>query len=101
VVPFAYSAQSNGTGSFFRYQVSLSVDNGAGGRIEIDASNANDDDRVYTCVPAVLHNGEDGNVWVEPVELYSARKSENRPDVRLINGRAQVFMDRGPRNAYK
>ena len=100
VIPVAYSAQSNGSGSFYRYKVSLAVDNGEGGRIEMDASNASDNDHVYTCVPAVIHNGTDGNVWIEPVELYS-RGGENRPAVHLVNGRAVVTMDAGPRNDYK
>jgi len=101
VVPVAYSAQSNGTGSFRYYRVSLAVDNGAGDRIEIDASNANEDRAIYTCVPAIIHNGADGNVWVEPVELYSRRGSENRPAAALVNGRTVVTMDAGPRNNYK
>jgi len=101
VVPFAYSAQSNGTGSFYRHRVGLVVDNGAGGRIEMEASNASNDDRVYTCVPAIIHNGM-GNVWVDPVELYSRRNSENRPMVsRGPQGLAVVTMDGGPKNAYK
>lgn len=100
VVPVAYSAQSNGSGSFHRYKVSLAVDNGAGHRIEMDASNANRDSGVYTCVPAVIHNGTDGNVWIEPVELYS-RGGENRPAVALVDGKAVVTMDAGPRNNYK
>ena len=101
VVPVAYSAQSNGSGSFRRYRVSLAVDNGAGQRVEIDASNAGNDDGVYTCVPAVVHNGTDGTVLVEPVELYSRRGSENRPAVQFQNGRTVVIMDAGPRNNYK
>lgn len=101
VVPVAYSAQSNGTGSFFEYRVSLAVDNGAGGRVEIDASNANRDHTIYSCIPAILHNGADGNVWIDPVELYSRPGSENRPGVHLVNGLPVVTMDAGPRNNYK
>ncbi len=100
VVPVAYSAQSNGSGSFYKYRVSLAVDNGAGGRIEMDASNASRNDGVYTCVPAIIHNGTDGNAWVEPVELYS-RGGENRPAAHLVDGRVVVVMDAGPRNDYK
>ncbi len=102
VIPVAYSAQSNGTGSFRRYKVSLAVDNGAGEQVTIDASNANKDDSVYTCVPAVIHNGTDGNVWVEYVEAYSQRGSENRPGAVLHpNGAVEVRMDAGPRNDFK
>lgn len=102
VIPVAYSAQSNGTGSFKRYRVSLAVDNGAGEQVRIDARNANNDDFIYTCVPAVIHNGRDGNVWVEYAELYSAPNSEFRPHARLEgNGRITVLMDAGPVNDYK
>lgn len=101
VVPVAYSAQSNGTGSFRRYRVSLAVDNGAGDRVTIDASNASGDDTVYTCVPAVIYNHADG-VVVEHLEAYSAPGSENRPAVELKSGGSvKVRMDAGPRNDYK
>lgn len=103
VVPVAYSAQSNGTGSFRRYKVGLAVDNGAGDRVEYDAASASDNDRIYSCVPVVIHNGADGNVWIEPVELYSRPGSENRPAVTFDSalGRAIVTMDVGPLNNYK
>jgi tellurite resistance protein TerA len=102
VVPVAYSAQSNGTGSFHQYRVSLAVDNGAGERITIDASNGNRNNRIYTCVPAVIHNGRDGNVWVEYLEAYSRPNSEHRPDVYLgPDGRVIVQMDAGPVNRFK
>jgi len=101
VVPVAYSAQSNGSGSFRRYRVSLAVDNGAGERVTVDASNANRDDAVYTCVPAVIYNRPDG-VVVEYLEAYSARGSEDRPAVKVLpDGRVEVQMDAGPRNDYK
>lgn len=102
VIPVAYSAQSNGSGSFRRYKVALTVDNGAGEQIHISADNANKDDAVYTCVPAIIHNGTDGNVWVEYVEAYSRRGSEDRPAAVLHpDGRVEVQMDAGPRNDYK
>lgn len=102
VIPVAYSAQSNGTGSFRRYRVALTVDNGAGGRVTVDATNANDNDRIYTCVPAIIHNGADGGVWVEYVEAYSRPGSEDRPHAELLpTGAVRVLMDAGPRNAYK
>lgn len=102
VIPVAYSAQSNGTGSFRRYGVSLAVDNGAGQQVRIDAVNASSHDRVYTCVPAVIHNGVDGGVWVEYVEAYSRPKSERRPNALLLpTGGIQVQMDAGPRNEFK
>lgn len=101
VVPVAYSAQSNGTGSFYKYKVSLAVDNGAGDRVEISAGSANNDNRVYSCVPAIIHNNVDGTVSIEPVEQYSQRSSERRPSAEIQNGRVIVTMDAGPRNNYK
>lgn len=74
----AYSAQSNGTGSFRKYKVGMVVDNGAGTTVSIDASNANSHDNVYTCVPAIIRNTPDG-VVIEQVEMYSKPGSENRP----------------------
>lgn len=102
VIPVAYSAQSNGTGSFRKYKVALTVDNGAGERVHISADDANDNSRIYTCVPAVIHNGTDGNVWVEFLEAYSRVSSENRPSAVLHpNGSVEVRMDEGPKNDYK
>ncbi|MGC5167422.1 hypothetical protein [Luteimicrobium sp. DT211] len=97
VVPVAYSAQSNGTGSFRRYRVSVRIDNGAGEVVEIESANASRDDAVYTCVPGIVLNGADG-VRVEALELYSARGSERRP---VVDDRLSVVMDAGPVNAYK
>ncbi len=97
VVPYAYSAQSNGTGSFYKYKVSLEVNNGAGDVVVISSVNANDNKHVYTCVPAIIR--QDGNqVVIDGVELYSSPNSENRPKV---NRDGTVIMDAGPRNAYK
>lgn len=101
VVPVAYSAQSNGSGSFYRYKVSLRIDNGAGTRIDVAADNANNDDKIYTCVPGIIRNTDDG-VVIEPLELYSARGSENRPALQTgIDGEIIVVMDAGPRNDFK
>jgi tellurite resistance protein TerA len=102
VVPVAYSAMSNGTGSFYEYRVTLAVDNGAGEQVRIEAANANQHKRIYTCVPAIIHNGADGNVWVEYVEAYSQPNSELRPAAILhANGAVEVRMDTGPRNKFK
>lgn len=100
VIPVAYSAQSNGTGSFRRYQVSLRVDNGAGESVTIDAVNANANDTIYTCVPAIIHNAATG-VVVEYLEAYSRPGSENRPIASLSGSGVRVTMDGGPRNDYK
>jgi hypothetical protein len=97
VVPVAYSAKSNGTGSFSRYKVSLMIDNGAGDSVEIDARHANNDDNVYSCVPGIIRNTTDG-VQIEYLELYSRRGSELRP---IVTPEGKVVMDAGPENAYK
>ena len=75
VVPVVYSAQSNGTGSFYRYKVSMSIDNHNGTSVTILAKNANNNNRIYSCVPGILHNTPDG-VIVSPLELYSKPNSE-------------------------
>jgi len=100
VVPVVYSAQSNGTGSFRRYQVSTTVTNGADS-VTIDARDANDADDVYSLVPAVIYHHPDGAV-VERVERYSEPGSERRPAIALSSdGTVAVQMDRGPENDYK
>jgi tellurite resistance protein TerA len=102
VIPVAYSAQSNGMGSFHRYKVSLTVDNGAGERIVIDASNASRSEARYTCVPAIIHHHPDGSVWVQHVERYSKPHSESRPSARLTKtGKVMLLMDQGPFNDFK
>jgi len=105
VVPVAYSAQSNGTGSFYRYKVSLAIDNQQGDVVTISAGNANKNSKVYTCVPGVIYNRPDG-FEIEPLELYSSSGwffgSEKRPTLTLVNdGNVQVNMDAGPVNDYK
>lgn len=109
VVPVAYSAQSNGTGSFYRYRVTLEIDNGvAGDKVVIAAEHANNDDRVYSCVPGMIENTQDA-VVIHALEQYSRRGSEKRPTMRLRrsgllrNGTEaiEVTMDEGPRNKFK
>jgi tellurite resistance protein TerA len=101
VVPVVYSAQSNGTGSFYRYQVSMSIDNHNGTSVTISAKNANNNDRIYTCVPGVLHNTPDG-VIISPLEFYSKPNSEHRPKLRMgASNMVEVIMDKGPINDYK
>lgn len=97
VVPVVYSAQSNGTGSFRRYQVSMSIDNGQGTSVRVDATNANADDTIYSCVPGIVVNQPDG-VIVDSLELYSAPGSEKRP---VIGPNLVVQMDAGEHNLYK
>lgn len=100
VVPVAYSAQSNGTGSFYHYKVSLHIDNGSGTKIDIPSDNANDNRNVYTCVPGIIRNTDDG-VLIEPLELYSEPGSERRPLLKQDGGQVAVVMDKGPVNDYK
>ena len=102
VVPVVYSAQSNGTGSFRRYQVSMSIDNGAaeqggGDTVTIDAAGASADDTVFSCVPGIIINDPDG-VRIQFLELYSAPGSEHRP---VVGSDLIVKMDAGPLNAFK
>lgn len=101
VVPVVYSAQSNGTGSFYRYKVSMSIDNHNGTSVTIVAKNANNNDRIYSCVPGILHNTQDG-VIINPLEYYSAPNSESRPKLRMgSSNMVEVLMDKGPINDYK
>jgi tellurite resistance protein TerA len=101
VVPVVYSAQSNGTGSFYRYKVSMSIDNHNGTSVIISAKNANNNDRIYTCVPGILQNTPEG-VIISPLELYSLPNSENRPKLRMgSSNMVEVLMDKGPKNDYK
>ncbi|MGW8431494.1 hypothetical protein ACWGJ9_10425 [Curtobacterium citreum] len=96
VVPVAYSAQSNGTGSFRRYKVTMTIDNGAGDIVVIDAKDADKNDRVYSCVPGVITNGD--QVRIEKLEAYSAPGSERRP---TLTTTGDVRMDTGATNLYK
>lgn len=100
VVPVAYSAQSNGTGSFHRYKVSMLIDNQQGTAVTITADNANRDDTIYTCVPSMILNTPDG-VVIQPLELYSEPGSENRPKLVKEDDCIKVMMDAGPVNNYK
>lgn len=101
VVPVVYSAQSNGTGSFHRYKVSMSIDNHNGTSVTIHAKNANKNNRIYTCVPGILHNTDEG-VMISPLELYSEPDSEFRPKLKMDkNNTVEVLMDQGPKNDYK
>lgn len=93
----AYSAQGNGTGSFFRYRVSTRVDNGDGTVVTIDADSANDNDRIYSVAVAMITNTPDG-LQIEALEQYSDPKSENRPK---FDHRGRLRMDKGARNVYK
>lgn len=98
-VPVAYSAQSNGSGSFRRYKVTTEIDNGAGDVVTIPADQASNNDAIYTLVPGIVYNRGDG-IEIQRLELYS-NGGENRPKVTLAENRVLVTMDKGPRNNYK
>lgn len=100
VVPVAYSAISNGGGSFKHYKVSMLIDNGAGTKITIPSTDASDNPGVYTCVPGLIRNTASG-VVIQPLEQYSKSGSERRPTVSLEGGEVVVTMDAGPENLPK
>lgn len=102
IAAWAYSAQSNGTGSFYRHRVSMEIVT-ADDTVKIDAVNADDDDTVYTCVPGVILFGD--KVSVQANEAYSSPGSERRPAYKKglfsrSGGPLDLTMD-GPRNNYK
>lgn len=96
VVPIAYSAQSNGMGSFRKYGVSLGIDNGSGTSVTIDSANASKRMSVFTVAIGVIRNTPEG-VVVESLEAYSKSLSEFRP----VWQNGQVVMDAGSRNIFK
>lgn len=96
VYPIAYSAQSNGSGSFRKYQVSCAISNGAGSEVTIDAKNASANNGIYTQAIGAIRNTADG-VRIEALEEYSRPGSENRPAI--VGGR--IVMDAGSKNLYK
>ncbi|SNY80450.1 Stress response protein SCP2 [Nocardia amikacinitolerans] len=100
IVPVAYSAINNGTGSFFKYRVSLAIENGAD-QVVIPADQAKKSSWIFTCVPGIVYNRPEG-VLIERLELYSKRFSEFRPAAFLQpDGRVEVKMDKGPINQFK
>ncbi|MEV0343422.1 TerD family protein [Nocardia sp. NPDC050713] len=100
IVPVAYSAINNGTGSFFKYRVSLAIENGAD-QVVIPADQAKKSSWIFTCVPGIVYNRPEG-VLIERLELYSKRFSEFRPAAFLRpDGRVEVKMDKGPINQFK
>ncbi|WP_084510688.1 TerD family protein [Nocardia lijiangensis] len=100
IVPVAYSAINNGTGSFFKYRVSLAIENGAD-QVVIPADQAKKSSWIFTCVPGIVYNRPEG-VLIERLELYSKRFSEFRPAAFLQpDGRVEVRMDKGPINQFK
>ncbi|MFD4405051.1 TerD family protein [Nocardia sp. NPDC058499] len=100
VVPVAYSAINNGTGSFHKYRVTLSIESGADS-VRIPADQAKKSSWIFTCVPGIVYNRPEG-VLIERLELYSRRFSEHRPAVTLQpDGQVEVRMDKGPVNQFK
>ncbi|MEU4311425.1 TerD family protein [Nocardia sp. NPDC024068] len=100
VIPVAYSAINNGTGSFHKYRVTLAIESGADS-VTIPADQAKKSAWIFTCVPGIVYNRPDG-VLIERLELYSRRFSEHRPAATLHpDGRVEVRMDKGPVNQFK
>lgn len=95
VVPVVYSAQSNGGGSFKKYGVSSTVTCGDQ-TVTIDATNASNNDTIYTMIPAIVRNAG-GVATLEAVEMYS-KGGEKRPS---IDKSGSVTMDTGPENDFK
>ncbi|MGW0178114.1 TerD family protein [Nocardia sp. NPDC003345] len=100
VIPVAYSAINNGTGSFHKYRVTLSIESGADS-VTIPADQAKKSAWIFTCVPGIVYNRPEG-VLIERLEFYSKRFSERRPEVILRpGGEVEVRMDKGPVNQFK
>lgn len=100
VVPWGYSSQGNGTGSFFRYRVTLEVTDGAN-TIRVPTENALDDPRVYTCVPGVITNLPSAGPHIVHQELYTPRNNENRPRVTGTSAGFVIDVAGGHKNEYK
>lgn len=99
VIPVAYSAQSNGKGSFREYKVTTEIVAGDQ-KVTVLAENASANRSIYTLVPGMVMN--DGDKFeVHALELYSQPGSEKRPGVVVTSADVTPVMDRGPKNAYK
>lgn len=96
VFPIAYSAQSNGTGSFRKYKVSCSIENGAGTSVTIDSENASKKMAVFTLAIGAIRNTANG-VRIEALESYSKMMSEKRPAIKD----GKLVMDAGSLNLFK
>lgn len=93
---WAYSAQSNGGGSFHKYAVSMEISDGVD-TVRIDAKDGSRNPAVYTCSPGGVSFSEDGTPMVFRNEQYSRMGSETRPSYK----KGQFQMNGGPRNNYK
>jgi len=99
VIPVAYSAQSNGKGSFREYKVTTEIVAG-NEKVTVLAENASNNRSIYSLVPGMVVN--DGDKFeVHALELYSKPGSENRPGVAVSSVDVTPVMDAGPKNAYK
>lgn len=96
VFPIAYSAQSNGTGSFHKYNVSCSIENGVGTEVTIDSDNASRHMAIFTLAIGGIYNTTNG-VRIEALEKYSRMMSEKRPAI--VKGK--LVMDKGSLNLFK
>lgn len=96
VYPVAYSAQSNGTGSFKQYNVSTAIENGLGDSVAVNASSASRNPLVFSVAIGAIRNTPAG-VQIESLEDYSRMGNENRPKVE----KGKLSMNKGERNAHK
>ena len=75
--------------------------------ILVEAKDASDNERVYTCIPGMITNKPGEGPRVEYLERYSNPNSENRPAVAwekdgiLRKGGIKVAPNGGHKNEYK
>lgn len=121
VIPWAYSAQSNGAGSFHQYRVGMEVTNGST-VIGVTADSASRNPVVYTEIIAMFTNLPGEGPRLVKTEHHSGMGSESRPMAGYVPAHTEtrtvrkgfrkeleevavpagivINMD-GPRNAYK
>lgn len=113
VLPWAYSAQSNGATSFHGTQVGLEVTDGTT-TVQVLPEDASRDRSVWTETVGMITNYPGEGPKVVRAEHYSDHGSENRPSLRWSDGGTErrglrkvdvpagaVVSMNGPRNSYK
>ncbi|MER5177430.1 TerD family protein [Streptomyces sp. NPDC002896] len=87
----AYSAVSNGTGSFKSFGARAVVSDGAGSTVTVPLYSENDN--AYWVAIALVDFTDPAGVKISQVEKYSKRHSESRP---MLYSDGEFKMDRGP-----
>jgi uncharacterized protein involved in tellurium resistance len=87
----AYSAISNGTGSFKSFGARAVVSDGAGSTVTVPLYSENDN--AYWVAIALVDFTDPAGVTISQVEKYSKRHSESRP---MLYSDGEFQMDRGP-----